>query len=131
KEAIPAVVLIKGTDADGREISGSGFVIDPTGLVVTNLHVVSQLRHATVRFSTGDVYDRITVRSYDERRDLALLKIAGYGLPTLPLGNSDSVQVGDPVALVGNPLQLEGSVTSGVVSGIRTLEDEGYRVIQT
>ncbi len=131
RKAVPAVVLIKGTDSEGHEIGGSGFLIDRSGLVVTNLHVVSSLHRVALRLSTGDVYDHVLVRSFDERRDLALLKISGYDLPTLPLGNSDSVQIGDPVVLVGNPLQLEGSVTSGVISGIRTLEDEGYRVIQT
>lgn len=131
KRAIPAVVLIKGTDADGREISGSGFIVDPSGVLITNLHVVVQLRRATVRLSTGDVYDRFSVRSFDERRDLAVLKVAAFGLPYLACGNSDSVHVGDPVALVGNPLQLEGSITSGVISGVRSLEQEGYRIIQT
>ena len=95
KRAIPAVVMIRGTDADGHEISGSGFLVDPNGLLITNLHVIAELRHATVRLSNGDVYDRFSVRSLDERRDLAVLKLSGFALPSLACGNSDSVQVGD------------------------------------
>lgn len=130
KRTIPAVVQIRGTDAEGREIAGSGFFLDGSGLLLTNLHVVSDLRRASVRLANGDIFDRLVIRAFDERRDLALLKIPGFDLPFIECANSDSVQVGDRVALVGNPLDLQGSLTTGVVSGVRVL-DEGYRVIQT
>ena len=69
-------------------------------------------------------------RAGPPQKDLALVQIPGFGLPTIELGDSDGLQSGAPVIAVGNPLGLEGSVSVGVVSGIRQLGD-GYRVIQT
>lgn len=130
KKAIPAVVLIKGTTTAGAEVGGSGFIVDPSGTIVTNLHVIQDLKARGVRLANGDIYDQFKIRAFDERKDLAVIQIAGFELPHLELGNSDNLNPGDQVLLVGNPLGLEGSVSAGVVSGIRNLE-EGYRVIQT
>jgi serine protease Do len=130
KRSIPAVVRIQGSDATGSEITGSGFIVDGSGVIVTNLHVVSGLRTVLVRLANGDAYDKVAVRGFDERKDIAILKVAGFGFPTLSLANSDSVEVGQRVVLIGNPLSLDASVTTGVVSGLRAME-EGYRVIQT
>jgi serine protease Do len=130
KRSIPTVVRIQGSDATGSEIAGSGFIVDASGVIVTNLHVVAGLRTVVVRLANGDAYDKVTVRGFDERKDIAILKVAGFGFPTLSLGNSDSVEVGQRVVLIGNPLALDASVTTGVISGVRAVE-EGYRVIQT
>lgn len=129
KKAIPAVVFIKGLTNDGKEVTGSGFIVDPAGVIVTNLHVVQGLKTAAVKLANGDVYDQVQVKAFDERKDLAVIQIQGFSLPILELGNSDEVQPGAPVTLVGNPLGLEGSVSTGVVSGIRN--EGGFRVIQT
>jgi S1-C subfamily serine protease len=92
--------------------------------------VISGALNIGVKLPSGDVYDQIQVRAYDERKDLALIQIPGFNLPHASLGDSDLVKVGEKVVLIGNPLGvLEGSVTSGIVSGIRTVE--GVRVIQT
>jgi hypothetical protein len=79
--------------------------------------------------SNGDAFDRVTVRAFDESKDIAILQIPGFSLPTLALGNSDGVQQGDSVVLIGNPVGLQGTVSAGLVSAIRQLE--GYRVFQT
>lgn len=130
KSTIPAVVLIDGTTVTGDHVAGSGFIVESSGMIVTNLHVIRDLKRASVKVHNGDVYDDVRVRAFDERKDLAIIQIPAYGLPTLRLADSDSVGSGDPVALVGNPLQLEGTITTGVISGVRTSE-LGYRVIQT
>lgn len=130
KGAKPAVVLIKGLTGNNNEVSGSGFIVDGSGTIVTNLHVVQELKAGGVRLANGDIYDKITVRAFDERKDLAVIQIAGFELPMLPLGNSNSVQAGEQVVLIGNPRGLEASVTTGIVSAIRPL-DEGFQVIQT
>lgn len=125
----PAAVLIKAVTPDGTA-TGSGFIVDASGTIVTNLHVVRGATTVAVKTKAGDVYDQVKVRAFDERKDLAVLQVAGFGLPTVALGNSDSLKQGDPVVLYGNPLGLEGSLSTGVVSSVRALE-AGYRVIQT
>ncbi len=130
KQVRPAVVLIKGITADRHEITASGFIVDSTGVVITNLHVITDLQSAAVRLANGDIYDEVKVRAFDARRDIAVLQISGFKLPSLQLGDSDDVQQGAPVYLLGNPLDMEGTFSAGVVSAVRTLE-EGTRVIQT
>ncbi len=130
KKALPAVVAIRVKTASG-EASGSGFVVDSSGTIITNLHVVRGATQAAVRVANGDIYDKMAIRAFDERKDLAVVQISAFGLPTVQLGNSDGLEPGQRVVLVGNPLGvLEGSVSTGVVSAVRTL-DEGYKVIQT
>jgi len=125
----PTIVVIESKRADGIA-RGSGFVIDSSGIIVTNVHVISGALSVGVKLSSGEVYDQIQIRAYDERKDLALIQIRGFNIPSATLGNSDLVKVGEKVVLIGNPLGvLEGSVTSGIVSGIRTVD--GVRIIQT
>jgi putative serine protease PepD len=113
---LPSVVQIKVVTSNGAA-TGSGFVVDASGFIVTNNHVVADADSSgvTVSFADGTkVKARIvgTSPSYD----LAVLKVAGKKLTPLPLGNSDSVVVGDPVIAIGSPLGLSGTVTSGIVS---------------
>jgi hypothetical protein len=124
----PAVVLIDVTTAvDTRQ--GSGFLVDDTGRILTNYHVIRDARSARVRLSSGDVYEEVEVLAQDPRRDIAILQVAGFDLPYLELGNSDSVRVGAPVVLIGSPLGLENTVSTGIVSG-RRQEPEGYQLLQ-
>ncbi len=126
--ATRAVVLIDvSTATDSRQ--GSGFIVDPSGLILTNQHVVRDARNARVKLPSGDVYDRVTILAEDERRDIAVLQVPGYDLPTLPLANSDSVRIGAPVVLIGSPLGLENTVSTGIVSG-RRQEPEGFQLLQ-
>jgi S1-C subfamily serine protease len=116
---------------------GSGFVIDKAGLVVTNYHVVGPAESVYVSFSNSDSM-RAEVVGKDAATDVALLKVvaSSRALKPLPLGDSDEVQVGDPVAAIGNPLGYERSITLGIVSALqRSLTSPGGapidRVIQT
>lgn len=124
-----AVFLIKGTNAEGATI-GTGFIVTPDGKAVTALHVIRELTSAGARLPSGDIYDSFAVLAIDERRDLAIIQLAGFDLPTLPLGNSNDVAVGHAVAAIGNPRGLEGTVTTGVISAVRD-HPKGFKVIQT
>ncbi len=95
---------------------GSGFIIDPSGYVVTNDHVVDDASEVNVTLNTGTTYPAKVIGT-DKKTDLALLKIESpTPLPAVPFGDSDAVRVGDWVMAVGNPFGLGGTVTSGIVS---------------
>ena len=97
---------------------GSGFIVDQTGVILTNAHVVDKADRVTVTLKDGRVFDG-TVKGVDEVTDLAVVKIDGKALPVAPLGNSDSIQVGDWAIAVGNPLGLDNTVTLGIVSTLK------------
>jgi len=95
---------------------GSGFVIDNAGYIVTNRHVVNGADDIDVTFSNAKSY-KATLVGEDTKTDVAVLKIKPEGrLPTVPLGDSSKLQVGDWVIAVGNPFGLEHTVTAGIVS---------------
>ncbi|WP_439598130.1 trypsin-like peptidase domain-containing protein [Falsiroseomonas sp.] len=96
--------------------AGSGFVIDPSGLLVTNNHVIGNASRMQVTFQNGEEYPARLV-GMDELTDLALLRIeARNPLPAVGWGNSGALRVGNWVLAAGNPFGLGGSITSGIVS---------------
>jgi putative serine protease PepD len=98
--------------------TGSGFVIDEEGHVITNQHVVDGADNVTVVTSAGDEYDADVVGA-DPSTDVALLDVEeGADLTVVPLGTSESLSVGDPVVAIGSPFGLQGTVTSGIVSAL-------------
>ncbi|WP_414574637.1 HhoA/HhoB/HtrA family serine endopeptidase [Anabaena sp. CCY 9402-a] len=98
---------------------GSGFIIDKSGLILTNAHVVDKADRVTVRLKDGRTFDG-KVQGIDEVTDLAVVKInAGNSLPVAPLGSSTNVQVGDWAIAVGNPLGFDNTVTLGIVSTLK------------
>ncbi|MEO1760758.1 MAG: HhoA/HhoB/HtrA family serine endopeptidase [Cyanobacteria bacterium J06629_18] len=98
---------------------GSGFIIDKSGLVLTNAHVVDKADKVTVRLKDGRKFEG-QVQGADEVTDLAVVKInAGSDLPVATLGSSDNVQVGDWAIAVGNPLGFDNTVTLGIVSTLK------------
>jgi len=124
-----ATVAISGETASGKQVSGAGFLVEPTGVIVTNLHVIEGLKNAIVTLPNGDAYDRVKIRAYDERKDIAVIQIPGFNLPILSLGDSDRVKPGESTMLIGHPLGLTASITAGIVSAIRPVD--GFRVFQT
>ena len=117
-----------------RRSSGSGFVIDPSGLIVTNAHVVESAGSIQVRLADERRF-QATVVGRDSRVDLALLKIDGASrLTVLPLGDSNKLRVGELVLALGNPFGLEQFVSLGIVSrkGLPvTVASPGVEFIQT
>jgi putative serine protease PepD len=116
--ALPSVVTLHVTGAT-ESGTGTGFVLDDLGHILTNNHVVEPAGSGgkiTVTFNSGDTA-KATVVGRDSGYDLAVVKVTGVrGLKPLPLGNSDNVQVGDPVVAIGAPFDLAGTVTSGIIS---------------
>lgn len=115
------VVTFLGRNGE-RQGLGSGFIIDPNGLIATNLHVIGEARPISVELQDGRKFDVIAVEATERSQDLAVLRIDATGLPALPLGNSDELQDGQPVMAIGNPVGLERSVVSGVLSGRREID---------
>ncbi|MGH7121007.1 MAG: DegQ family serine endoprotease [Acetobacteraceae bacterium] len=98
------------------ESLGSGFIIDPSGLIATNNHVIAGATSITVTLHDGTVLPA-TLVGHDERMDLALLRVHATGpLHAVQFGNSDTARIGDWVLAIGNPFGLGGTVTAGIVS---------------
>ncbi|MEU6686884.1 trypsin-like peptidase domain-containing protein [Streptomyces sp. NPDC046832] len=116
--ALPSVVTLHVSGAD-EQGTGTGFVLDTRGHILTNNHVVQPAGSGgeiTVTFNGGQTA-KAEVIGRDSGYDLAVVKVKGVsGLTPLPLGNSDNVQVGDPVVAIGAPFDLAGTVTSGIIS---------------
>jgi putative serine protease PepD len=101
-----------------RQATGSGFVIDEEGRVITNQHVIDGADQVRVVNAEGEEYDADVVGS-DPSTDIALLDVQDDAdLPVLELGSSESLSVGDPVVAIGSPFGLQGTVTAGIVSGL-------------
>ncbi|MFJ3023152.1 trypsin-like peptidase domain-containing protein [Streptomyces tendae] len=116
--ALPSVVTlhVSGSEAAG---TGTGFVLDDRGHILTNNHVVEPAGSGgeiTVTFNSGDTAEAEVV-GRDSGYDLAVVEVKGVtGLTPMPLGNSENVRVGDPVVAIGAPFDLAGTVTSGIIS---------------
>ncbi|OJA04183.1 DegQ family serine endoprotease [Halomonas sp. QHL1] len=109
-----------------RQSLGSGFVISDDGYVMTNAHVVQDADEILVRLNDRRELSAEVIGS-DPQTDVALLKIDASDLPTLTLGNSDELKVGEWVAAIGSPFGFDHSVTAGIVSAInRTLPRDAY-----
>jgi len=119
KRSGPGVVQITSTTGEGQAL-GSGFVIDKSGHIVTNYHVIEGATEIEVRFSNDDTLKATLVGS-DPSTDLALLRAdaSARALTPLTLADSDQVEVGDTVVAIGNPFGLERTVTSGIVSALQ------------
>lgn len=95
---------------------GSGVIIDPKGVVVTNNHVVAGAKAVLVTLQDGRRFESKSIAT-DPKTDLAVVKLEAKGLPYLEFGDSDAMEIGDRVLAVGAPFGLEGSVSCGIVSG--------------
>ena len=109
----------------GRGV-GSGFIVDPDGVVLTNAHVVAGAGEVTVRLSDRREF-KARVVGTDRQTDVAVLKIDAKGLPAVRIGQAREVSVGQWVVAIGSPYGLENTVTAGIVSATsRALPSEGY-----
>ena len=138
KKDIPAIAKAANgsivtiiTLADDKPIAlGTGFLVSPDGVIVTNYHVIKTGNVAVVKFPDGTALSVDGVLASDKVRDLAIIKIHGKTFRSLTLGNSDRVQIGEDVVAIGNPLGLELTVSNGILSGVRTVEKEGGKFLQ-
>jgi Do/DeqQ family serine protease len=100
-----------------REVrtGGSGVIISPDGYIVTNNHVIERASKLKVKLYDGQLYDATMVGS-DPSTDVALIKIDAKDLPTLPMGDSDALRLGEWVLAIGSPFDLQSTITAGIVS---------------
>ncbi len=122
KKALNATVYVAKFDANGELAgTGSGFFVRPNH-IATNFHVIEGATAAKLRAKLANqkkVYTIKRIRAVDKKHDLAILQVSAPGVKPLPLGDSNSVEVGDEVYIVSNPLGLEGSFADGRISAIR------------
>ncbi|HMN22685.1 MAG TPA: DegQ family serine endoprotease [Ottowia sp.] len=111
---------------------GSGFIVSPDGVILTNAHVVRGARNVTVKLTDRREF-KARVLGRDDKTDVAVLKIDATGLPTVPLGSSQALRPGDWVLAIGSPFGFENTVTAGVVSakGRSLPDDSAVPFIQT
>ncbi len=141
QRVLPSVVSISTRTTNGVE-TGSGFVFDSNGYILTNNHVISDAAISggsiQVSLNDGTTYSGKVI-GRDASFDLAVLKITASGLKALQFGDSDKVQVGDAVIAIGSPLGLSGTVTTGIISakdravtvGDSTTESSFINALQT
>ncbi|NMJ87091.1 MAG: trypsin-like serine protease [Thaumarchaeota archaeon] len=122
ENSVVQITIISETLRPDRDKLGSGFVYDQNGNILTNNHVVEDANRIDATFSDGTIY-RASVIGTDPYSDLAVIHIDSPKdkLVPLPLGDSSKLQVGDPVAAIGNPFGLSGSMTTGIVSQLGRL----------
>ncbi len=128
EKVMPAVVTI--VSADEKDIvRGSGFVISSDGKIVTNFHVVAGKRNILARRSDGSFLTIKGILASDEANDLAVLQAEGRNLPFVRLGDSEKVKVGEAICVIGSPMLLERTVSSGIFSAVMKLRD-GRKLLQ-
>ena len=127
-------INVKRPTADARGIGGvgSGFVYDTQGHIITNDHVVENAEKLTVTFLDGRSY-KAKVVGQDLYTDLAVIKVNASSdvLQPLPIGDSSKLKVGEPIAAIGNPFGLSGSMSSGIISQVGRLlpsQDRGFQI---
>ena len=119
KQSRGSVFLLRLFDASGLEVgSGTGFLVQE-GVVVTNDHVVEPASRIAVVVSDERTVDALGVIARDPDNDLALLKVPALGVPPLPVETSATLEPGDRIIVLGNPLGLSGTVSDGIVAALR------------
>lgn len=125
---VPSVAAIKVKDAQGRDIGeASGFVISEDGFIATNFHVVVSAHQIEVKIG-DEVFREVYLVKYNPDFDIAILKVDAEELTPLVIGDSDDLVSGQSIVALGNPLGFEQSVSSGIISALRS--SQNLRLIQ-
>ena len=112
-----------------QEGQGSGFVIDKEGHIITNYHVIQNARQIEVTLHNRKKY-KATIVGTDKSHDLAIIQVKGVELQPVTLGDSSNLQVGQKVYAIGNPFGLSGTLTRGIVSSIRQVQEPDGMIIE-
>jgi len=131
KQSRPAVYLIALLDEDGKSTgSGTGFLISPDGLLVTNEHVIHGAKTMIAKAENGGLFPIRKVLAVDSSNDLALLQLEAKDLPYLSLAPQGLAEAGSRIAVMGSPLGLEGTLSEGIISARRKLPGQKREVLQ-
>lgn len=133
EKSLPAIVSIQCIDSQKRIWQGSGVILREDGIIATNYHVCNDAVGGRVKLSNGDIYDDVSITDSDERKDILILKIKAIKLPVMRMADSNALKVGSTVYAIGSPKGLEGTLSSGIISSLRSGDDfgmTGFRVIQ-
>ena len=129
------VIILSGEGAGRLQSIATGVIISKDGVLLTAFHAIKGAAEVQVRMANGDVFDRVELLGFDERRDIAALKISAGALPALTPGSTSSLAQGDPVYAVTNASGLTWSATEGILSAIRPADEvpgagSGFRLLQ-
>ncbi len=123
--------LARLTGISAPMVSGSGFIIDADGLVVTNEHVIHGAESVRVTLHDGRELTPVTLLAVDRSHDLAILRVDAHGLATAPVSQDDTVAVGTRATAIGSPLGLSYTLTDGLISAVRDVEGTTFLQIET
>ncbi len=131
----PSVALILVGEGDKVQRQGTGLNVHPSGVLLTAYHVIKDAHAVQVQFKNGETFDRVELLAFDERRDVAALRITGTSLPTLPVTALADARAGQEVYVVSHAGGLSWTASSGILSGVRTADEgpgagHGYRLLQ-
>ena len=126
EKALAATVYLEMKDRNGKTLGfGSGFFVK-SNLIATNYHVIEGAARGTAKLiDKHTTYNIEGTTATDKMNDLAILKVAAYGIKPLSLGDSDAVRVGETVYVAGNPKGLEGTLSNGIISSLRDKDTKG------
>ena len=119
------VVTVNVLRQDGKTASATGFVISPQGYIATAAHTLDKAKLVNLTFSNGAISEeaRVVAVSKNPRIDLAILQVSVNYLPSVTFRNSNTVQAGQQIAVIGSPKRLQNSITNGLVSQLRNVEN--------
>jgi hypothetical protein len=118
ERATPSIVSIRTPDG-----FGTGFVVKENGWIVTNLHVVASAERALVALPDRKIFPVLEVINASPPHDLVILRIDAKGLPVLQLGKTSGLRAGEPVVAIGHPLGLSDTVSNGLLSAVRKIDN--------
>lgn len=122
-----SVVTIIALDVNNQPLSlGSGFFVSENGDIATNAHVLKGCAEAIIKTQRGEKGTILQILNYDNQLDLIIAKTSFKSSKSLPLGDSDIVTVGEDILAIGNPAGLEGTVSKGIISGVREVDDRKF-----
>lgn len=134
-KTVSSVVLVLAGKGDGfLETLGSGVIVRSDGVILTAYHVVKDATQVQIRLKNGEIYDKVDLLDFDERRDVAALKITATDLPAAPVSREEA-KIGGKVYVISSPQSLSWTVADGLLSSIRLADEipnagSGFRVLQ-
>ncbi len=135
KASDASVLILTGEGAGRLQSVASGVIVRPDGVILTAYHAIKDAHEVQLRLHNGEVYDRVELLGFDERRDVAALKISARQLPALSTGSATDTTVGSPVYAITSSDKQTWSETEGILSAIRPADEvpgagNGYRLVQ-